>query len=260
MTEYDRDVIAGESLLLDASVRACESDPENPAIALQERIFSASVNRDDAATLALSCFDGPVPTRMEFSAIPMTAPIVRAMVNRFCDQNKLSDDQRFALTSAIGEAVANAVEHAYRAEDNGSFEIRLSAEKDCIAVQVQDHGQWRSFERRDDRGRGMLLMHELMDRVRINSSQQGTCLVTVLNLRRATLVRPRRGRNTRALIPPKPDEFDNTTRAFVSILSREHHTGHSSSSCSKFTAPGMSPSRMLIAEIAISHAPVAPSA
>jgi anti-sigma regulatory factor (Ser/Thr protein kinase) len=183
MTEYERDVIAGEERLLEASVRACESDPENPAIALQERIFSSSVNRDDAATLALSCFDGPVPKRMEFSAIPMTAPIVRAMVNRFCDQSKLSDDQRFALTSSIGEAVANAVEHAYRGEETGKFELRLSAQDDCITVDVQDHGQWRPFERRDDRGRGMLLMHELMDRVRINSAQHGTCLSMVLNLR-----------------------------------------------------------------------------
>ena len=154
-------------------------------MALQERIFSESVNRDDAATLALSCFDGPVPTRMEYSAVPMTAPIVRAMVHRFCDQQKLPEDQRFALTAAIGEAVANAVEHAYRTEDNGSFEIRLNAENDCIAVQVQDHGQWREFERRDDRGRGMILMHELMDRVRINSTQQGTCLSMVMNTRKA---------------------------------------------------------------------------
>ncbi len=181
MTEYERDVIAGEERLLEASVRACESDPENPAIALQERIFSTSVNRDDAATLALSCFDGPIPKRMEYSAIPMTAPIVRAMVNRFCDQNSISPDQRFALTSAIGEAVANAVEHAYQGEDAGKFELRLEAQSDCITVDVEDRGHWRPFQKRDDRGRGMVLMHELMDRVRINSTQHGTCLSMVLN-------------------------------------------------------------------------------
>lgn len=181
MTEYERDVIAGEERLLEASIRACESDPENPAIALQERIFSESINRDDAATLALSCFDGPVPKRMEFSAIPMIAPIVRAMVNRFCDQSHLSADQRFALTTAIGEAVANAVEHAYQGEEAGRFELRLEAQADCVIVDVEDRGHWRPFQKRDDRGRGMMLMHELMDRVRINSAQHGTCLSMVLN-------------------------------------------------------------------------------
>lgn len=182
MTEYERDVIAGEERLLEASIRACESDPENPAIALQERIFSSSVNRDDAATLALSCFDGPVPEHVEFSAIPLIAPIVRSMLHRFCDQHSVSEDQRFALTMAVGEAIANAVEHAYRGEDTGRVEIRLRAETDCIAVDVQDHGKWRSFERKDERGRGMLLMHELMDRVRITSTQHGTCLSMVMNL------------------------------------------------------------------------------
>jgi serine phosphatase RsbU (regulator of sigma subunit)/anti-sigma regulatory factor (Ser/Thr protein kinase) len=181
MTEYERDVIAGEERLLEASVRACESDPENPAIALQERIFSTSVNRDDAATLVLSCFDGPVPKRMEYSAIPMTAPIVRAMINRFCDQNNISPDQRFALAAAIGEAIANAVEHAYQGEAPGKFELRLEAQSEYVTVDVEDRGHWRPFQKRDDRGRGMVLMHELMNRVRINSAQHGTCLSMVLN-------------------------------------------------------------------------------
>lgn len=185
MTEYERDVILGEERLLEASVRACQTDPENPAIALQERIFSSCVNRDDAATLTLSCFDGPIPSLMEFSAIPMTAPIVRAIINRFCDQNGLDGDQRFALTSAVGEAVANAVEHAYRGEESGKFELRLSVQGDFITVDVQDHGRWQQFQRRDDRGRGMILMHELMDRVRINSAQHGTCLSMVLNRKTA---------------------------------------------------------------------------
>ncbi len=138
----------------------------------------------EGRTLTLSCFDGPLPERMVFSAIPMAAPIVRAMVHRFCDQQAVSDDQRFALTAAIGEAIANAVEHAYPREETGRFELRLSAEGDCITVDVQDQGQWRPFDRRDDRGRGMLLMRELMDRVRITSAQHGTCLSMVMNLRK----------------------------------------------------------------------------
>ncbi|HEV2262641.1 MAG TPA: SpoIIE family protein phosphatase [Candidatus Rubrimentiphilum sp.] len=181
MTEYERDIITGEARFLEASVRACESDPENPAIALQERIFSSSINRDDAATLALSCFDGPVPARMEFSAVPLTAPIARAMVQRFCDEHGINDEQRFALIAAIGEAVANACEHAYHGSEKGRFELRLRADRDHIAVDVEDYGQWRPFQRRDDRGRGMVLMHELMDRVRLTSAKQGTCLSMVLN-------------------------------------------------------------------------------
>ncbi len=61
MTEYSRDIFAGEERLLEASQRAFEVDTENPALALQERIFDARVNRDDAATLTLSCNDGLLP-------------------------------------------------------------------------------------------------------------------------------------------------------------------------------------------------------
>lgn len=181
MTEYSRDIIAGEKMLLDASVRACEMDPENPAIALQERIFDATVNRDDAATLTLSCHGGALPQEMHFSAVPLVAPIVRSFVHRFCDEYALSNAQRFSLITAVGEAVANAVEHAYRGEEPGELIMRTEVDNDTVSVEIEDHGRWRPFMRRDERGRGIVLMHELMDHVRITSAQNKTMIRLVMN-------------------------------------------------------------------------------
>lgn len=181
MTEHSRDVIAGEQQLLDASVRAFERDPENPALAVQERIFDATVNRDDAATLTLSCSDGAVPAEIHFSAVPLVAPIARSFLHRFCDENKLSDSQRFSLITAVGEAVANAVEHAYRGEPPGDVILRPRADAETISIEVEDHGRWRSFQRRDERGRGIVLMHELMDHVRITSAQNKTIITLIMN-------------------------------------------------------------------------------
>lgn len=180
MTEYEKDVIVGEERLLEASVRACESDPENPALALQERIFNATVNRDDAATLTLSCFEGAVPDSLAYSAIPLAAPIVRSIMHRYCDQEHLGEDQRFSIIASVGEAIANAVEHAYMGNTAGLIDVRLDSDQENISIEIEDHGQWRPFQRRDERGRGMLLMHELMDRVRITSAQKGTILNLVL--------------------------------------------------------------------------------
>lgn len=181
MIEYTRDIVEGEQRLLDASIRSFASDPENPAIALQERIFDATINRDDAATLTLSCTDGPVGDSMTFSAIPIAAPIVRSLLHRFCDQQGLSCAQRFALITAVGEAVANVVEHAYRGEDRcGHLSVQLSADETTIAVEVADNGRWRPFQRREERGRGIVLMHELMDRVRITSAQNRTVITLVM--------------------------------------------------------------------------------
>lgn len=181
MTEHSRDVIAGERQLLDASVRAFEMDPENPALALQERIFDATVNRDDAATLTLSCHEGVLPALMHFSAVPLVAPIVRSFLHRFCDEYALSSSQRFSLITAVGEAVANAVEHAYRGEQPGEVIMRTEADNETVSVEVEDHGRWRPFLRRDERGRGIVLMHELMDHVRITSAQNKTVIRLVMN-------------------------------------------------------------------------------
>ena len=185
MTEYSRDVLAGEERLLEAAVRSFNDDPENPAITLQERIFDATLNRDDAATMTLSCQDGDVPSEMKFSAIPLAAPVVRAMLHRFSDRHNLEWSQRFALITAVGEAVANAVEHAYRGEEPGGFTLRMQIDDEAITVEVEDHGRWRPFQRREERGRGIVLMHELMDRVRITSSQSCTVISLVLARNRA---------------------------------------------------------------------------
>lgn len=185
MTEYSRDVLAGEERLLEAAVRSFNDDPENPAITLQERIFDATLNRDDAATLTLSCENGDVPEEMSFSAVPLAAPVVRAMLHRFCDRHNLEWSQRFALITAVGEAVANAVEHAYRGEEPGDFSLRTHIDESAITIEVEDHGRWRPFQRREERGRGIVLMHELMDRVRITSSQACTVISLVLARDRA---------------------------------------------------------------------------
>ncbi len=181
LTEYSRDVLAGEQSLLEASVRACTEDLDNPAIALQERIFDAANNRDDAATLTLTCPDGPVNASMTYSAVPIAAPIVRAMLHRFCDQHSVPSRERFSLITAVGEAVANAIEHAYRGDERpGLLRVNLSADSETVTVEVEDSGRWRPFQRREERGRGIVLMHELMDRVRIMSAQNRTLITLVM--------------------------------------------------------------------------------
>src|SRR5579872_2121255 len=181
MTEHSKDVIKGEQQLLESSVRAFDQDRENPAIALQERIFDATANRDDAATLTLSVEDGRLPSSIRFSAVALVAPIVRSFLHRFCDELRLTSSQRFSLITAVGEAVANAVEHAYRGEGPGDLFVRMSADNDTISVDVEDHGRWRPFQRRDERGRGIVLMHELMDHVRITSAQNKTIITLAMN-------------------------------------------------------------------------------
>lgn len=182
MTEHSRDALAGEQQLVAAAARSFEMDPENPAIALQERVFNASANRDDAATLTLSCADAPPAASARFSAIPLAAPVMRALLHRFCDELGVTPAQRFSIITAVGEAIANAVEHAYRGDPApGYVYVRSHTDAENITIEIEDHGRWRPFQRREERGRGIVLMHELMDRVRITSSQERTVITLVLN-------------------------------------------------------------------------------
>jgi anti-sigma regulatory factor (Ser/Thr protein kinase) len=181
MTEYGRDVIAGEARLLDATVRAFAADSENPAIALQERIFDAKLNRDDAATMTLSCDDAPLSPSLRFSAIPLAAPIVRSALNRFCDEHRLRDSARFAIVVGAGEAVANAVEHAYCSQEiPGELYVRAAAANGIVSIEVEDRGRWRPFKPQDERGRGLLLMQEVSHGVRITSSHDRTLISLTL--------------------------------------------------------------------------------
>lgn len=74
---------------------------------------------------------------------------------------------------AAHEAATNAVEHAYRQEP-GDLVVRASHDDVGVVVVVTDEGRWRPPGRTDQRGRGLTLMHHLMDGVEIDPSPSGT--------------------------------------------------------------------------------------
>jgi len=74
---------------------------------------------------------------------------------------------------AVTEAAANAVEHAYGPVD-AAFDVEASATEDGeVCVIVRDQGRWRP-PRGHNRGRGTLLMQELMDHFEVATSEDGT--------------------------------------------------------------------------------------
>jgi anti-sigma regulatory factor (Ser/Thr protein kinase) len=181
LTENDRDPIRGEKALLEA-VRSllCRgitepADAHDPATAVQERVFRGAPNRDDAAVLILSR-EAPVP-RYLFSAVPIVAPIARAIVEREMAALQIDDERRFGVLVALGEAIANAIEHAYRGSLPGLIRLAFENEARQLIVTVEDFGRWRPFIHRDERGRGIELMHAFMDSVQILSTRQSTKIV-----------------------------------------------------------------------------------
>ncbi|MHA6795175.1 ATP-binding protein [Pseudonocardia bannensis] len=83
----------------------------------------------------------------------------------------LEDD----LLLAVSEAATNAVAHAYDADEAGTVEVTLWTEPDALWMEVTDFGRWRApGSPSAGGGRGILLMHRLVDGVLIRHDRRGT--------------------------------------------------------------------------------------
>ncbi len=174
LIEYSRDVLAGEARLIAALREAAAEPAEEPARSLVARVFGTGRNTDDVATLTVASAD--VPSRsfgFTFSAVPLAVPLVRRSLQRYAQRLGFDEDRSFALLTATGEAIANAVEHAYPGPP-GIVRVQASATDDLLTVVVEDDGKWKPAQRRDERGRGLPLMRALMDAVEIRTHQART--------------------------------------------------------------------------------------
>ncbi|MGW3583449.1 SpoIIE family protein phosphatase [Streptomyces rubiginosohelvolus] len=77
---------------------------------------------------------------------------------------------------AVGEAVANAVEHAYADGTHGTVRLTARATVDRLHIEVADTGSWREPDPcpAAARGRGIPLMRRLMDHVTLTPGAAGT--------------------------------------------------------------------------------------
>ncbi len=160
--------------------------PRPTATQIVERLHASPVMTERGATLALTLgVDAGERFACSLPAVPFTAPYVRASLRAFAHAFGLDADRMFALQTAVGEAVANSIEHAY---DQASAEfgaIRVSAERgaDDVTVWVEDDGRWRlDSEPCETRGRGLPLMRALVDNVDIVSDGRSTTVRLTLRL------------------------------------------------------------------------------
>jgi serine phosphatase RsbU (regulator of sigma subunit)/anti-sigma regulatory factor (Ser/Thr protein kinase) len=184
LIENEHDLVRGEKRLVEA-VRSFlrdgdESWAADPATALQERIFENASNRDDAAVLVLSR-KAPVASYV-FSAVPVVATIARALVADEIAALEVDEQRRFGILVALGEALANAIEHAYRDGTGGVIRLDITTQDDELVLTVEDYGRWRPFVRRDERGRGFELMHAFMDGVQVRSTRESTRILLKAHL------------------------------------------------------------------------------
>jgi serine/threonine-protein kinase RsbW len=104
------------------------------------------------------------------TAVPSTASAFRAELRLFLSQ--LAGDARWQddVLTAVGEAVANAVEHAYDPKHPGEVSLVAKNEHDALVVEIRDSGRFQVRGRTPGRGHGLNIMHAIADSVSIDKS------------------------------------------------------------------------------------------
>jgi anti-sigma regulatory factor (Ser/Thr protein kinase) len=79
------------------------------------------------------------------------------------------------IVLVVNEACSNSAEHAYRGQEPGMMRVAAALEDGHIQVQVADSGSWKTPPADPGtRGRGLLLMRTLSERVELDGTAQGT--------------------------------------------------------------------------------------
>jgi anti-sigma regulatory factor (Ser/Thr protein kinase) len=152
---------------------AAESEAEALVDLLLEQLLPEGAT-DDVALLALRTDPTPAGLfTMTLPADPTVLAVMRRALRRWLGEAGAGEDDAYDVLVATTEAAANAVEHAYGPGD-ATFEIEgRSDERGRVTLVVRDRGSWRP-PRGHNRGRGTLLMQELMDDFEVATGESGT--------------------------------------------------------------------------------------
>lgn len=154
------------------------ADPNQLCEALLEARFAANPPRDDVAIVAVRLAPAAADSfELSVAADPDSLAQVRRSVGRWLRDSGLSEAASYEVLVACGEACANAVAHAYPV-GNASFEVSGRRTGHELELEIRDFGSWR--EPRPGTGaRGLTLMNELMDEVKLDRRSPGGTTVTM---------------------------------------------------------------------------------
>jgi len=106
--------------------------------------------------------------RLNCIARPEAAKPIRHAVAAFLAVFDLDPDFSDDVLTATGEALANAIEHAYAGRDPADIELHAAYEDQVrLSVDVYDRGTFIERERQENRGYGIRIVQAIANDVRI---------------------------------------------------------------------------------------------
>ena len=174
-----RDEVVDEGLarLAAAAERHRNADPDTLADGVVADMLGQADPTDDVALVVVRLV--PAPLTVTLPAVPASLRPLRRAVTAWATAAGLPDAAVDDLQLGVGEAAANAAEHAYP-DTEGTFDttLRRMASSE-IAVRVRDHGTWRPAPADPGfrRGRGLQVIRAVGHDVRVTANSGGTEVV-----------------------------------------------------------------------------------
>jgi anti-anti-sigma factor len=124
------------------------------------------------ATVGLAA---PEPLAITVPATPAQLGPIRQRLAGWLAELAVDEDDLVSVELAVIEGVTNAIEHAYPGPPG---EVQVDAElrpDGQVRVTVTDRGRWKHHQHDPGfRGRGLVMMRECMDQMRLDTSEGGT--------------------------------------------------------------------------------------
>jgi PAS domain S-box-containing protein len=112
---------------------------------------------------------------IENEAIATRLTDVRRRLAEWLRTESVPDSLAADIVLVVNEACSNSVEHGYRGRAPGTMRIAAAIDDRHVTVQVADSGSWKTPPADPGtRGRGLLLMRTLSDRVELDGTAEGT--------------------------------------------------------------------------------------
>jgi serine/threonine-protein kinase RsbW len=109
--------------------------------------------------------------RLELRAIGPTPAAMRHALDSFLVALKVPEDRRIDIVTASGEALANAIEHAYAESEIGGVELTALVERPgSLTVSVIDHGAFVEPRERANRGFGLKIVRAVAQSVNVDTT------------------------------------------------------------------------------------------
>jgi serine/threonine-protein kinase RsbW len=176
----DRPIDVGIERLVEAFARRRDEPLASLGQSLDRELLAEQHGADDVCMLAVM-FSAPPRFERTLTADPPALLPLRADLGSWLEAHGVSAEDRDAVILACSEVAANAMEHGLRG-GAGTVEIFAEASAEAIVLRIHDDGEWRDPAGGHSRGRGLIIVDQLMDEVEMRS-ENGTT-VEMRRLRR----------------------------------------------------------------------------